>query len=294
MEPPDLAPPSLRASPSCFARGLARAQNRALRHRRGRLPCAFWLVVAVLLTPLPGLADEGTSEAPRAEQASEPPSAAVRHYHKGRELYLAGRYREAAVELEQAVTLDPDSPNLVYNLARVYELLAEIDTSIVHYKRYRALLPPGDVEERARVDGTLQRLEGARSQVTELPASPAGQPVKLERGVADATFWTFTVVGAAALVAGGAVGVAALGAEKDVEKFVVEEDGDVDKRRDLEDRADRLALTSDMCLLAGAVLGTTAILLYALRQKPARSPPAAKLDVGVSPQGAFLVFRGQL
>ena len=288
MEPADQAPPSLSASPS-----FARARNRAPRRVDALRSSAIWLVVAALLTPLPGRADEGTSEAPRPEQANEPPSAAVRHYHKGRELYLAGRYREAAVELEQAVALDPDSPNLVYNLARVYELLAEIDTSIVHYKRYRELLPPGDVEERARVDGTLQRLEGARSQVAE-PAPPATPPAKLERGVADATFWTFTVVGAAALAAGGAVGVAALGAEKDVEKFVVEQEGDVDKRRDLEERADRLALTSDMCLLAGAVLGTTAILLYALRQKPARSPPAAKLDVGVSPQGAFLVFRGQL
>jgi tetratricopeptide (TPR) repeat protein len=287
----------LRASPS-----FAHARNRALRrvdalrrahHRRG-LSFAFWLVVAALLTPLPGLADEGTSEVPAPEQASEAPSAAVRHYHKGRELYLAGHYREAAVELEQAVALDPDSPNLVYNLARVYELLAEIDTSIVHYKRYRALLPPGDVEERARVDGTLQRLEGARSQVAGPPASPAAPPDKLERGVADATFWTFAVVGAVALVAGGAVGVAALDAEKDVKHFVVEQDGDVDKRRDLEERADRLALTSDMCLLAGAVLGTTAVLLYALRQKPAHRPPLSKLDVGVSPQGAFLVLRGQL
>jgi tetratricopeptide (TPR) repeat protein len=290
MEPADQAPPSLRASPSCFAR----ARSRALRRVDALRASGFWLVVAALLTPLPGLADEGTSEAPRPEQTSEPPSAAVRHYHKGRELYLAGRYREAAVELEQAVALDPDSPNLVYNLARVYELLAEIDTSIVHYKRYRELLPPGDMEERARVDGTLQRLEGARSQVAEPPASPAAPPDKLERGVADATFWTFTLVGAAALVAGGAVGVAALDAEKDAENFVVEQDGEVNKHRGLEERADRLALTSDMCLLAGAVLGTTAILLYALRQKPARSPPVGRLDAGVSPQGAFLVFRGQL
>src|SRR5262245_24814610 len=56
-----------------------------------------------------------------------PPDAAIQHYSIGREHYQAGRYREALNELEQAVRLDPASPNLVFNVARVYELLGEID-----------------------------------------------------------------------------------------------------------------------------------------------------------------------
>ena len=81
--------------------------------------------------------------------ASAPPAEALTHYNRGRELYQAGRYREAVVELEDASRLDPGSANLVYNLARVYELLGELDLAIRHYQRYRAMLPPTETEELA-------------------------------------------------------------------------------------------------------------------------------------------------
>jgi tetratricopeptide (TPR) repeat protein len=221
------------------------------------------------------------------------------HYKKGRELYLAGRYREAVVELEAALALDPESPNLLYNLARVYELLGEIDVSIAHYKHYRELLPPSEVEERARVTGTLQRLEGAREQVPDQPPvapSPLPQPPQMERGVADATFWVFTAASVAAFIAGGALGVAALNSEKDAKRLVLEDSDSVAKRRSLISRTNRFALGSDLSLLAGAVLGTTAILLFALREKPVQSQSRAKLgvDVGIGPTGGFISFQGRL
>lgn len=233
-------------------------------------------------------ADEGTPE-------REPPRAALEHYKKGRELYLAGRYREAAVELEAAVALDPDSANLLYNLARVYELLGEIDTAIRHYKRYRSILPAREVEERARVTGTLQRLEGAREQVPDpSPAASLPPPVERKRGVADGTFWSFTTVAAVSLITGGALGIAALNSEKDAKRLVLDGDDSVARRKDLLTRTDRLALGCDLSLLAGAVLGTTAILLYALREKPVQNSPRAVFDVGAGPSGAFLLLRGQL
>jgi tetratricopeptide (TPR) repeat protein len=227
----------------------------------------------------------------------EPPRAALAHYKKGRELYLAGRYREAVVELEAALALDPESPNLLYNLARVYELLGEIDTSIAHYKHYRELLPPSEVEERARVTGTLQRLEGARKQVPDQPpqATPAAPAPQMERGVADTTFWVFTTTAVAALVAGGALGVAALNSEKDAKRLVLADSDSVAKRRNLISRTNRYALGSDLSLLAGAVLGTTAILLFALREKPVQSQSRALgVDVAVGPTGGFISFQGRL
>jgi tetratricopeptide (TPR) repeat protein len=69
-----------------------------------------------------------------------PPPEAIDHYSRGRAHYQAGRYREAVIELEQALALDPGSPNLVYNLARVYELLGRIDPAIANYERYRSML----------------------------------------------------------------------------------------------------------------------------------------------------------
>ncbi len=253
------------------------------------------IALAVLLGAGSAFAQDTVARPDSSER--EPPRAALEHYRKGRELYSAGRYREAAVELEAALALDPDSPNLIYNLARVYELLGEIDTAILHYKRYRSLLAASEVEERARVTGTLQRLEGARHQVPDTPAPPTAPPpppVQRERGVADGTFWAFTTLAAASLITGTGLGVAALNTEKDAKRLVLDDDDSVARRKDLISRTDRMALASDLSLLAGAVLGTTAILLYALREKPVQSPPRAVVDFGAGPGGAFLLLRGQL
>ena len=239
----------------------------------------------------------GTSEpSAQADALTPPPRAALQHYEKGRALYLAGRYRDAAVELEAARALDPDSPNLVYNLAHVYELLGEIDLAIRYYKHYRELLSePADI---ARVDSTLQRLQGARHEVVEPPA-PAPAPAPPERpqhGVADAAFWTVTTFALAGLVTGGVLGGMALHADKKAQDFVIRQPDDAQKRQDLIDRANRLALGSDISLLAGAVLGTTAILLFALRTKPAKSAvaPQARWNVDLGLKGAFLSYRRQL
>jgi tetratricopeptide (TPR) repeat protein len=238
-----------------------------------------------------------SNAADQANSLTPPPRAALQHYEKGRALYLAGRYRDAAVELEAAIALDPDSPNLVYNLAHVYELLGDIDLAIRHYKHYRELLTePADI---ARVESTLQRLQGARHEVVEPPApppAPAAAPERPQRGVADAAFWTVTTFALGGLVTGAVLGGLALKADNEVQDFVIQQPEDGAKRQDLINRANRLALGSDISLLGGAVLGTTAILLFALRTKPAKSvaAPQARWNVDLGPKGAFLSYRRQL
>jgi Flp pilus assembly protein TadD len=272
------------------------------RRRSGwlRLVAKVWIPLTLIQASLPVQAQDAIAAG--AEDGSHgtatPPRGALDHYEKGRALYLAGRYREAVVELERALALDPDSPNLVYNLAHVYELLGEIDLAIRHYRHYRELLSEADAAERARVDGTLQRLQGARTQVVDEPPPPAPPPAPgpPQRGVADGAFWTVTALGAASLVSGGVLGVMALNAEKDAQGYVIKEAGDEKQRDDLIDRTNRLALASDISLLAGAVLGPTAILLYALRTKPAKSggAPRAAWGVDANKTGAFLLYRRQL
>jgi tetratricopeptide (TPR) repeat protein len=99
------------------------------------------------------------------DEPGEPPAEALKHYERGRALYKAGRYREALAELQMALFLDPNSPNLVYNVARVHELLGEIDLAIEHYVRYQKLLPPDQADEIARVESTSRRIA---------PRNPAG------------------------------------------------------------------------------------------------------------------------
>jgi tetratricopeptide (TPR) repeat protein len=248
-------------------------------------------------TDLPAPGDAGTDR-------SQPPAEALEHYAKGRALYKAGHYREALEELQQALEIGPESPNLVYNVARLHELLGEIDSAIRQYRRYRELLSPDQSEEIARIDSTLQRLEGAREQVVVEPR-PETTPPKLvspapvrQRGVADGAFWTTASLAAAALAAGGAVGALALEANREASHFVIGKNGDAHERDRKALRADRMALSSDLTLLGGVTLGITALLLYALRHRTAREAaapaPRAVVELGACSGGAVLSFKGQL
>jgi tetratricopeptide (TPR) repeat protein len=230
-----------------------------------------------------------------SSDAEAPPPAALDHYERGRALYLAGRYREAVGELESALKLDPNSPNLVYNLAHVYELLGEMDLAIRHYRHYRDLLGDSDKAERARVDGTLQRLEGARQHVVEPPPPPPRVMVqRVEHGVADGYFWSVTALALGSFAAGGVLGKMAVDAEHDAQRRELIEPEDFADRRSKIARSNNLALACDISLLAGAVLGTTAILLFALRTKPVKPTTTATIGVDANAKGAFLMFRGQL
>jgi tetratricopeptide (TPR) repeat protein len=225
-----------------------------------------------------------------------PPPAALEHYNRGRAHYQAGRYREAVEELEEALTLDPGSPNLVYNLARVYELLGDIERALPHYEHYRDMLPASAVDERDRVESTLKRLRGARSSLgpkkqeePERQLRPPNLIARTERGVADAAFWTMASLSLAAFAAGGVSGVLALRTEKDAQGFVLGRDGDLGERNEQADRADRLALISDVSIAAGAVGGLTTVLLYALRTRTIIQPQAS-----FTPTGFTLGLRGSL
>lgn len=261
--------------------------------------------LATLAGPADGL---GGPALVRAQPAGthEPPPEAVEFYTRGRRLYQEGRYREAAVELERALMLDPTSPNLLFNVARVYELLGELDKSIGFYRGYLQLLGPDEGEERSRVEGTIRRLDGARGEVGAQTVPPAPneelrdpQPVHVqERGVADTLFWATASTGAALVVAGAITGLLAIATESKLETFVLGPSGTVDDRGSLVDKANLLALLSDICFVAGGVTALVSVLLFTLRERTVdRYPglePGVQVDVAVLPGGGLFTLRGSL
>lgn len=250
--------------------------------------------------------------APRAVAQEDTPPEAVEFYRQAREHYAAGQYQDAADALERALVLDPDSPTLVYNLARVYELLGNLDRALNMYERYQQLLPQQQAQEQERAEATIRRLQGAReSTQPDEPAAPPPQEVEAlrqlpglvlvrENGVADDAFWAVLVAGAVSLAAGAVFGSLALVYRGDADDFVLGQDGSVAERRGLYTDATLFAGLGDATLGLGGVGVVAAGLLYFLREHTVERAPvqavereaSARLAPVVGPTGVGLELRG--
>ncbi|HEX2676163.1 MAG TPA: tetratricopeptide repeat protein, partial [Polyangiales bacterium] len=195
-------------------------------------------------------AGTGDDSSHSAAVSDRPNSWAVQHYERGREHYLAGRYREALAELKTALALDPKSPNLLYNVARVNEDLGNLDDAISYYQQYLEVLPDSDRAEREKTEKTVRRLQGAKEEVSAQrgstglmsfgPAPAAPPPPRFGR--ADHWFWLAAIGGGVLTLAGAGTGLYALKRERDTAHFVVGPDGTLDKRDKLATQANRAAM----------------------------------------------------
>jgi tetratricopeptide (TPR) repeat protein len=238
-------------------------------------------------------ADQTASTA--SESGHRPTKEALDHYERGRRWYLAGRYRDALVELKAALELDRDAPDLIYNVARVYENLNEYDEAIAYYQRYLERLPAGATDERDRTEKTVGRLQGAKHENTlSAVAHPPPPAATLHAGRADWAFW-LTAGGALALFGGGAAtGMFALKKNDRVRNFVVGQDGNLARRKDLADQAKRFALIADGLFIAGGVALTSAVLLFLLRDDESDvQKHSLRLSVNLTPQRAQLAVSGR-
>ncbi len=208
-------------------------------------------------------------------------NAALQAYRRAKDHYAAGRYRQAAEALQEARRHDPTSPTLVYNLARVYELLGRLDEAIATYRTYLELLPDEEQAEKDRIRGVLVRLEGARRELSArpdpAPRPPPPRPLQplghelgaryVERHVVDTPVLLLLGTAAAGLLSGAVTGAIALSRRSDVEGFVLGRDGDqADRNAVAADRAG-WALASDVSFGVGlaSLLGAGA--LYVLRTR---------------------------
>lgn len=241
---------------------------------------------------------------PAAAQEPAPPEEAVEFFDRARVAYGEGRYEEAAVELERALVLDPSAPTLLFNLARVYELLGRYDDSIDVLLRARASIPPDDAGEHERIEQTLERLRGAREHSAPPPSvEVVGQLVQgptfvHERGVADEAFWATLLSGVVVIGVAGALGGHALSVHDGLRGRVLHPDLYTydDYQAELA-RSRALALASDVLMGVGGATVIASIFVFALRERileqapdHATLAPSIHLDLGlggISLRGEF-------
>ncbi|HTV22205.1 MAG TPA: tetratricopeptide repeat protein, partial [Polyangiaceae bacterium] len=113
-----------------------------------RLPLALLTSVALALAPTTARAVDNRPSPPPASASS-----VAQLNEEGAALYAARDYRRAIEKFIQAYAVDSD-PNLLFNIARCYEELGEIDAAIEKYETF--LKTPGaDTRGRQRARESL-------------------------------------------------------------------------------------------------------------------------------------------
>lgn len=227
---------------------------------------------------------EGPPPAAATEQEAREKQAMALH-DEARELHAHGRYRAAIAKLEAALALDPQGKELVYNLALIHERLGEVDVAERYYRRY--LDTATDPAERAKIEGVLRRLEGAKQDlVVARDAPPAAAPVTPPVGAAPARSfgpWVMitAAIGGAGLFTGAILGISALarspGASSRTGADVTADDLLADARA-----AHRQAVGADIALMIGVVAAGTAVGLH-VASRPAAAVSTPRVDVALGP-----------
>ena len=278
----------------CFA-VMARARRdppwagrRACRRRALALGC----VVASCAVASIASADKPRGNAAAAPSASAAPqltdaeAEAQKHFAKARDLYRQGAYREAIVELEAAVKLDPKGKELVYNLGVLHEKLGDIDDALGYFRKYATMdLTP---EEREKTEAAIHRLEGAKKEIedkrrAEQKPPPPPPPPTTSNGRIDE--WT---IGAASVSVAGLVfgTVFALKATstRPQSGFVTGRDGNYNDLQSRAVSAHNQAVAADIGFGIGIAAGIGAALLYVLRPAQNKTPAVTgKTSVSAAP-----------
>ncbi len=133
------------------------------------------LSLSVVLCASSGRAEPPGRKAAQAEAAAARQAMAL--HDEAAVLYEQGSYRAAIDKLEAALRLDPKGAELVYNLALIHERLGDFEAAERYYLRYLEM--DIDAAARARVQGILRRLSGARKELHVAgPAPRPGQPLE--------------------------------------------------------------------------------------------------------------------
>jgi iron complex outermembrane receptor protein len=108
---------------------------------------------------------------PRAAHADER-TEARRHFRAGLDLVTQRQYVRAIEEFQAAYAILPNV-NVLFNIARAYSDVGDVDRAIDYYQRYLQ----GDVPDRAEVEATLRELEQRRRAAATAPTPVTPTPV---------------------------------------------------------------------------------------------------------------------
>lgn len=246
-------------------------------------------------SPPSARAQEPSDGGPAAATERVAPRESVELFQRARDHYQNGRYVEAATDLENALVLDPGSPTLLFNLARVYELSGEHESSIRIYRLYIRVIPESDVAERERAEAAIRRLEGAQ-EYTRPDEDVYSQPIYVgQRGVADDAFWITLGVGAGITLAGAALAIATALTRDEATLFTIGPDGGVQDRQAKFDAVSGMAIATDVVGAIGAATLLASGLLWVLRERTVELYPEGRGPVvmlGPTLDGAALTVRG--
>jgi tetratricopeptide (TPR) repeat protein len=269
------------------------------------------------------LASLAVAAGPGAAYAADPRSSAAAPANQtgvaqlneeGAALYAARDYRHAIEKFIQAYAVDTD-PNLLFNIARCYEELGEVDAAIEKYETF--LKTPGaDTRGRQRARESLATLRETRDRGPSPESSAAQQKAAPAESARPAPAASTADTGEASSVLpwvtlGGSVAFAAIGTTfyllgasdhskvTDARGYGDQSEVSTMTRReagDLVSSGDTKKLVGGISFgLAGALAATYVVLLVTHDEENASEPePAQNLGLSLAPSthGAALSVQG--
>jgi hypothetical protein len=245
------------------------------------------LCLALVTVSLPVWAQHRSGPATTTTTSAEPPQTedqlkAQQHFQKAKELYQAGNYREAISELEVARKLDPKAKDLVMNLGIVHEKLGKYDEAIVYLRSYLEM-EGVTAAERAKGEGMIKRIEGAKKEVPTTPtatvtapatgsAPPPPPPDPPARGRIDAATIVVGSIAAVGIIGGSALGIYALTSRPSDGSFVTGRDGSYAALQEKTDDAHTFAIIADVGIGVGVIAALVTGWLYFGRTKDPSVP----------------------
>jgi tetratricopeptide (TPR) repeat protein len=265
------------------------------------------LIASLGLGLMPGAARAADGKAAAAPSGA---SSVAQLNEEGAALYAARDYRRAIEKFIQAYAVDAD-PNLLFNIARCYEELGELDAAIEKYETF--LKTPGaDTRGRQRARESLAALREAQSSAASAapaesakvaPAPAADPPASSQSAESTpSTVLPWLVLGGAGVFAVLGTTFYLLGASDHSQVTDARGYGDSNAVADMTRRQadDWVSSGNSKKLiggisfgLAGALAATYVVLLVnADDENPAEPGPSLGLSLAPSRGGASVLARG--
>jgi hypothetical protein len=224
----------------------------------------------------------------------------------GARAYAERNYRTAIEKFVEAYAIDHD-PNLLFNIARCYEKLGDLDAAIEKYQAFVAA-PGADTEGRIKAKESIAELEHLRSQggvSPNDPTAPKGESAPAsDSGEASSSFnvWPWVTLGAGVVVAGVGGAFYALGANDHAQVTDAAGYGDPSvvypmtraEAQDYVDSGNTKKLVGGISLgVGGALIATGVVLLVTGKSAGAAPAQAASFTFAPSTEGVVAGYAGR-